>query len=245
MTHDLLTTITDDGWGDVAIEANQRVLRGTLLKFADWNWSRGKEAEPIEKGTQLVATGTAAAWVRWEKGRPVETRLRPPGTTMPEREELGSTDETAWEVGPDKRPKDPWQNTRFVYLIDPLTAEAFTFSTSSFGGREAVVNLGDAIARMRSAHPDASRWWHWKRPRCKPATAVNPNRRSRLSAGRPQTASCGRCGNCHRKQPPRSSTTSAHGDRPPARRRSRRRAGPTSTHPHDTSLHISKGVTHD
>ena len=155
MTHDLLTTITDDGWGDVAIEASQRVLRGTLLKFADWNWSRGKEAEPIEKGTQLVATGTAAAWVRWEKGRPVETRLRPPGATMPEREELGATDEAAWEVGPDKRPKDPWQNTRFVYLVDPRTAEAFTFSTSSFGGREAVVNLGDAIARMRSAHPDA------------------------------------------------------------------------------------------
>jgi hypothetical protein len=155
MTNHLLTTLTDDGWLDVAVEANQRVLRGTLLKFSDWNWSRGKEAEPIEKGTQLVATGTAAAWVRWEKGRPVETRLRPPGATMPEREELGATDETAWEVGPDKRPKDPWQNTRFVYLIDPMTAEAFTFSTSSFGGREAVVNLGDAIARMRSAHPDA------------------------------------------------------------------------------------------
>jgi hypothetical protein len=55
----------------------------------------------------------------------------------------------------DGRPKDPWAHTRFVYLVDPKTAEAFTFSTSSWGGREAVVNLGDAIARMRSAHPDA------------------------------------------------------------------------------------------
>lgn len=154
MTNEL-TIPADDGWGDVAIEAGQRVLRGTLLKFADWNWSRGKEAEPIEKGTQLIATGTAAAWVRWQGGRPVETRLRQSGSKMPEREELGSTDESLWEAGPDKRPKDPWQNTRFVYLVDPMTAEAFTFSTSSFGGREAVINLGDAIARMRSAHPDA------------------------------------------------------------------------------------------
>jgi hypothetical protein len=155
MTNDLTTTVTDDGWGDVAIEAGQRVLRGTLLKFADWNWTRGKEAEPLEKGTQLVATGTAAAWVRWQDGKPVETRLRQPGAKMPEREELGSTDETGWEKGADGKPKDPWAATRFVYLISPLTAEAYTFSTSSWGGREAVINLGDSIARMRSAHPDA------------------------------------------------------------------------------------------
>jgi hypothetical protein len=150
-----LTTTTNDGWLDVAVEANQRVLRGTLIRFADWNWTRGKEAELIEKGTQLVATGTAAAWVKWQDGKPVETRLRQPGSAMPEREELGNTDEASWETGPDKRPKDPWQNTRFVYLVDPKTAESFTFSTSSFGGREAVLHLGDAIARMRSMHADA------------------------------------------------------------------------------------------
>jgi hypothetical protein len=31
----------------------------------------------------------------------------------------------------------------------------FTFSTSSWGGRECVTNLGDAVARMRSVHHDA------------------------------------------------------------------------------------------
>lgn len=154
MSNELMTMI--DGWNDAAAEANERVLRGTLLKFADWNWTRGREAEPVEKGAQLVATGTAAAWVRWQGGKPVETRLRQPGSKMPEREELGNLDETKWEKGADGRPKDPWQNTRFVYLVNPLTAEAFTFSTSSFGGREAVVTLGDSIARMRSAHPDAT-----------------------------------------------------------------------------------------
>jgi hypothetical protein len=75
---------------------------------------------------------------------------------MPEREDLGDLDESQWEVGPDKTTKkDRWASTRFVYLVDPKTAEAFTFSTSSWGGREAVINLGDAIARFRSAHPDA------------------------------------------------------------------------------------------
>jgi len=154
MSTDLTTT--DDGWLDAAAEANARVLRGSLLRFNDWNWSKNKEGEPVEKGTKLVALGTAAAWARWAGGKPVEYRMRQSGKPLPDREELGNTDQSQWEMGPDgKTPRDPWQSTRLVYLVDPDTAEAFTFSTSSWGGREAVINLGDAIARMRSAHPKA------------------------------------------------------------------------------------------
>jgi hypothetical protein len=155
MTHEIAIARSIDGWDDIAAEANERVLRGTLLKFSDWNWTRGKEVEPVKRGTQLVAIGTAAAWVKWKDGKPAETRLREPGTKMPDREQLGDLDPVTWEAGPDNKPRDPWRNTRFVYLIDPNTAEAFTFSTSSWGGLEAVINLGDAIARMRLAHPNA------------------------------------------------------------------------------------------
>ncbi|HMF27972.1 MAG TPA: hypothetical protein VKE42_04325, partial [Candidatus Cybelea sp.] len=140
---------TDDGWSDAAAETNERILRGTLLKFADWNWSRGKETQPLQRGTRLVALATAAAWVRWKDGKPVEARVREPGKKLAERDELGDIDEAHWDKGPDSKPRDPWQNTRLVYLVDPNTAEAFTFSTSSFGGREAVINLGDQVARMR------------------------------------------------------------------------------------------------
>ncbi len=81
--------------------------------------------------------------------------MRLAGKPLPEREELGDLDETEWEAGPDGKQRDPWQSTRFVYLVDPETAEAFTFSTSSWGGRSAVVDLADQIARMRFAHPNA------------------------------------------------------------------------------------------
>ena len=81
--------------------------------------------------------------------------MRIAGKSLPEREELGDTDESKWPLGPKKQPKDPWQNTRFVYLIDPLTAEAFTFSTSSWGGRGAVNDLAAAISRVRAARPNA------------------------------------------------------------------------------------------
>jgi hypothetical protein len=153
MTNDLI--ITSDGWDDAAAEANARVLRGTLLKFADWNWVCGKEANPIEKGTQLVAIGTASAWVRWANGKPADYRMKPSGKPLLDREQLGDTDQTLWEKGPDAKPRDPWQHTKFVYLVDQNSAQSYTFSTSSFGGHEAVRNLADAIARMRTAHPNA------------------------------------------------------------------------------------------
>lgn len=146
----------DDGWGDTADEASSRMIRGQLLKFADWNWRVGKEGAPFDtKARLLAALATSAAWIRWESGKPVETRIRRPGERMPEREDLGYTDEEDWEFGPGGDKQDPWANTRLVFFADETTAEAFTFSTSSYGGRDAVIALGDAIARMRRVHPDA------------------------------------------------------------------------------------------
>jgi hypothetical protein len=151
-----LTVPTSDGWNDAASEAAEQTIRGTLLKFSDWKWWTGKEATPVPDGTRLVALATAAGWVRWENSKPVEYRMREPGRRLPNRDELGYTDQSEWEDGPSGEAKDPWANTRWVYLVDPQTAEAFTFSTSSWGGRNAVVALGDQIARMRSVHPDAT-----------------------------------------------------------------------------------------
>jgi hypothetical protein len=146
----------DDGWADAAAEITSRVLRGTLLKYADWKWTKGTEGTPIKDGTQLVALGTRAAWVKWQGGKPVQYVMRQPGKPLPERDELGDLDQGQWEAGPDGTPRNPWQNTRFVYLLDPITVEQFTFSTSSGGGRSAVTNLADQIKRMRElGHPDA------------------------------------------------------------------------------------------
>jgi hypothetical protein len=146
-----------DGWDDTAAEAEARIIRGPLLKFNDWKWSIGKEKEWVEvkEGRCLVALASAAGWVKWQGGKPVEYRMRQPGVPMPARADLGDNDPGKWEVGPDGQPRDPWQNTFFVYLIDPQTAEEFTFSTSSWGGRDCVINLAGQIKRMRAKHPDA------------------------------------------------------------------------------------------
>lgn len=70
--NDLAVAQTDDGWGDAAAENAERVIKGTLLKFSDWRWTKGKEGTEVEEGSTLVALGTAAAWVKWYGGRPVE-----------------------------------------------------------------------------------------------------------------------------------------------------------------------------
>src|SRR5215470_6749529 len=54
-----------------------------------------------------------------------------------------------WQPGPDGNPRDPWQNTRYVYLLDPISMEVLTYSTYSLGGRLAVISLADRIKRMR------------------------------------------------------------------------------------------------
>lgn len=151
----LSTLPADDGWNDAAAEASERVIRGDILKFSDWRWTSGKEATAMPAGTKLIATGTVACWVLWKGGKPIQYRFRAAGQPMPERSELGLDDEDQWEEGPSGERVDPWRNTRFVYFVNPADAAAYTFSTSSYGGRNAVAALGDQIARMRTVHPDA------------------------------------------------------------------------------------------
>jgi hypothetical protein len=68
---------------------------------------------------------------------------------------LGDLDQDQWEDGPDGKPRDAWQNTRLVHLVNPQTAESFTYSTHTIGGLNAVSDLGDQVTQMRRARPGA------------------------------------------------------------------------------------------
>jgi hypothetical protein len=142
---------TDDGWSDAAAEASSNILRGPIVLFADWKWTKGAEATEVPIGTQWVATGTAAAWVYWRGGKPDmdKTIVRQPGKVLPDREDLGELDRSLWEKGPDEQPRDPWVNTRYVYFLDPVSVEMLTYTTRSIGGMSAVRSLADQIQRMR------------------------------------------------------------------------------------------------
>ena len=149
-----LPAITDDGWADAAAEAASRMIRGNLLLFADWHWTIGKEKTEFQR-KRLLALATAAAIVRWWDGKPTLLLLRQPGKPLPPRDQLGELDRSKWQKGPDGQPRDPLQSTRYLYLTDPQTEEAFTYITTSGGGHGAISALGDQVQNRRYFHPHA------------------------------------------------------------------------------------------
>jgi hypothetical protein len=182
---------TSDGWEDTAAEASSRTIQGTLLKFTDGSWKVGREAEAMEGGRRFLALATTSAWVKWQGGKPVEYKLREAGKFLPDRGDLGDEDSTLWEKGPDNLPKDPWQHTAFLYLIDETTAEPFTFSTSSWGGRGSVSDLAMAIKNKRYREPGAQPVVELESAPFKTKFGMKTSRVSQSSAGTQQPASRG------------------------------------------------------
>ncbi len=144
---------SNDGFGDAAHEDSSKLIRGTMVLCTEGHWLAGKERERLPHGTRFVATGTGAAYVRWEDGKPAEHRVRAPRERLPERKELGYLDKKQWRLSPSGEPQDPWQDTRYLFLADPRDAAIFTYITATFTGRSAVNGLASQIVRMRVTRP--------------------------------------------------------------------------------------------
>jgi hypothetical protein len=150
-----LQNYSDDGFGRAAQESTS-VIRGTFLKFLDSRWLAGNPGALVSERREFAVQSVAIGWVHWADGKPDRYEMAKGASRKKDREELGDLDENEWELDKEGKPRDPWQDTMFLYLLDPQTAEAFTFSTSTFGGRSAVVELSEQIMRMRQARPGAT-----------------------------------------------------------------------------------------
>jgi hypothetical protein len=144
-------TVLGGGWDSVPAES---LVRGRLLKFTDGNYLLSGVAGTLN-GAILVVTGVVTLWVEWRDGLPVRQLVTQPGQRHPDRDELGDLNTEEWPLGRDGKPNDPWQDTRYLYLLDPTTSEEFTFTTSSWGGRKAIGDLKNQVANVRAAHPEA------------------------------------------------------------------------------------------
>ena len=74
----------------------------------------------------------------------VRDRIQPP-----RREMLGHLDESRWAYSG----QDPWQMTFAIPFHDPNDGSAYTFTTSSAGGRDAVADLFEAFSADKDKHP--------------------------------------------------------------------------------------------
>ena len=130
-------------------------IRGKLVKFNTEGRFFCGDADVT--GGEFAVTGVLTCWLRWgDDGKPAEIRITQPGEDHPQRQDLPDQDEHNWPLGPDGKRADPWQDTRYLYLVAPTTAVEATFSTRSYGGHRAVADLKRQIATMRRVHPKAA-----------------------------------------------------------------------------------------
>jgi hypothetical protein len=133
----------DDGFADTANET-VGTITGKMLKFKKGHYYVGKgDEEELPLGTELVALSTTVGWQKWQDGKCIDRRFRVAGERLPTREQLDDQDLIDTD-------DDPWQLTRFLYLLDPKTASDYTFVTTSWGGHDAIRTLSRQIAIRRA-----------------------------------------------------------------------------------------------
>jgi hypothetical protein len=131
-----------------------RIIVGTLLRFSKGDYIAGEDGKEIPEGSIFTANvdELLVGWTKWSGGKPIEhimVRVAD-GRTLPKREELGDNDPSCWEVDSAGVPRDRWQFTNYLPLLDER-GEIFTFVTSSRGGITAVGDLTRRYAWHRRA----------------------------------------------------------------------------------------------
>lgn len=139
-----------------AAEASNRTIVGTLLKFAKGEWTRGQNDVVVPLLSKFVADlrNVQVGWIRWESKKPAEHMMGrvADGYRAPTRASLGFNDKAEWETDDNGKPNDPWQQTSLLFLMD-TEGEIYTYSPSSAGGRNAVINLCGAYGKLMRQHP--------------------------------------------------------------------------------------------
>ena len=159
-TQNALTTVKDnlpanaDGWDAAASDSANKPMKGQSIKFDAGAYFIGKEKTLIKVDRRFVAMDLAQGWQFLKKDCPAEYVMRPIDGPKPPRPD-SFTDESEWPDELDGKPADPWKYTRFLYLLDPLTAETFTFTSSTWGGLRGIDDLTQQIKLMRTTEPGA------------------------------------------------------------------------------------------
>jgi hypothetical protein len=121
-----------------------------LLKFVKGKWFIGEDEQ--DGGRQLIAypDQLAHGWAKFVGGKVVDSRIglvTDPEFALPERAELGDTDESRWETDPYGQRKDSWVFQLYMPLEDAEGGEMVSFVGGSHGAKKAVNNLVNLYLR--------------------------------------------------------------------------------------------------
>jgi hypothetical protein len=134
-----------------------RYIIGDLLRFSKGDYLAGESGRNVPAGSIFTAAveELMAGWVKWSDSKPAEhimVRVAD-GAPLPKRNELGDNDETKWETDANGNPRDPWQFTNYLPMMNEA-GELFTFTTSSHGGINAIGILARRYGNHRKRHPN-------------------------------------------------------------------------------------------
>ena len=138
--------------------ARTRII-GKLLKFNKFGeWVAGEESKEIEEDA-LFAVNMAEfyiGWIKWEDAKPVEQVMGRvmDGFTPPRRSELGDTEREYWPTDNSGSPRDPWQFSNYLVMMDIKTQELYTYATASRGGLQAIGQLSKAYGKSMRHRPN-------------------------------------------------------------------------------------------
>jgi hypothetical protein len=148
-----------DGFDTIHDEGRGEYVRGTLFTFADKEF-KDRDGNRLNDA-ELIVIKVKRAWRKFIKddgGDGGHFMFIPPGPNgyLCNRNELGDLDQSKWEVK-FKELQDPWQNTRYLWMFDPVSAQPFTFVTTSGGGRHSIESkLLPQIGIKRRLQPGVS-----------------------------------------------------------------------------------------
>jgi hypothetical protein len=135
-------------------------IAGRLVKFGkEGVFATSDDGAPVSEEAEFIALldQTLIGWIKFNEEGTAPDRIQGllyDNFTMPARDTLGDTDESAWGSGLSGRPEDPWKHQVCVVLQNTQTQELFTFGTMSATGRRSVGNLLRHYDRMRRTNPN-------------------------------------------------------------------------------------------
>ena len=139
-TESQLPALNDDPYLKTAARV---ATASSFMKYVKGAFVHGVDEGVLDLGTELVPNMAEAriGWLKWKAGEVVEENMAAWAVGHAYREDLGDLDRDQWEVDDNGKSIDPFSETTTLPFKNPRTAEEFTFSTSSTGGRQAVAKL--------------------------------------------------------------------------------------------------------
>jgi hypothetical protein len=122
----------------------KRLLQGSKAKCVDGRWS----ADDLPLPDVLLVTGFTRGLQCWKDSELLDELDERDGP-LPD---VGTLNDQIpreeWSVGLNGEPEPPWRIVYVVYLVDPETAELYTFINSTWGAQIAYERLTDKLERM-------------------------------------------------------------------------------------------------